>query len=219
MFLRNSTIQGRAFRELNRIFDPFYTTKSLGKGTGLGLSICYGIVKEHGGDIRAHNHPQGGAVIRVLLPIATAEEDVPSRDAGGQRVIPLQGRVLIVDDEEAVLEFERDVLAGAGAEVTTATRGEDAIGLLQKNKFDVILVDSWIPGGCSGVDIYRWVANNQPGLEKRVVLTLSDMTDAEVRSFVEENGVATITKPFEVSDLIAIARSAMQRTSSAVVVP
>ena len=210
---------GPGIRELNRIFDPFYTTKSLGKGTGLGLSICYGIVKEHGGDIRAHNHPQGGAVIRVLLPIAAGEEDVPSRDASGQRVIPLQGRVLIVDDEEAVLEFERDVLAGAGAEVTTSTRGEDAIGLLQKGKFDVILVDSWIPGGCSGVDIYRWVANNQPGLEKRVVLTLSNMTDAEVRSFVEENGVATITKPFEVSDLIAIARSAMQKTSPVVSVP
>jgi PAS domain S-box-containing protein len=210
---------GPGIRELNRIFDPFYTTKSLGKGTGLGLSICYGIVKEHGGDIRAHNHPQGGAVIRVLLPIATSEEDVPSRDASGQRVIPLQGRILIVDDEDAVLEFERDVLAGAGAEVTTATRGEDAIALLKKGKFDVILVDSWIPGGCSGVDIYRWVANNQPGIEKRVVLTLSDMTDAQVRAFVEENGVVTITKPFEVSDLIAIARNAMQKTSSFVSVP
>jgi PAS domain S-box-containing protein len=210
---------GPGIRELNRIFDPFYTTKSLGKGTGLGLSICYGIVKEHGGDIRAHNHVQGGAVIRVLLPIAAAEEGVPLRDAGGQRVIPLQGRVLIVDDEEAVLEFERDVLSGAGAEVSTATRGEDAIRELQRGKFDAILVDSWIPGGCSGVDIYRWVATNQPGLEKRVVLTLSNMTDSEVRSFVEENGVATITKPFEVSDLIAVARSAMQKTTSAMAIP
>ena len=210
---------GPGIRELNRIFDPFYTTKSLGKGTGLGLSICYGIVKEHGGDIRAHNHPQGGAVIRILLPIAAAEDGVPLREAGGQRVIPLQGRVLIVDDEEAVLEFERDVLSGAGAEVSTATRGEDAIRLLQRGRFDAVLVDSWIPGGCSGVDIYRWVAANQPGLEKRVVLTLSNMTDAEVRSFVEENGVATITKPFEVSDLIAVARSAMQKTTSPVTVP
>jgi PAS domain S-box-containing protein len=210
---------GPGIRELNRIFDPFYTTKSLGKGTGLGLSICYGIVKEHGGDIRAHNHLQGGAVIRVLLPISAVEEGVSHREAGGQRVIPLQGRVLIVDDEEAVLEFERDVLSGAGAEVSTATRGEDAIYQLQRGKFDAILVDSWIPGGCSGVEIYRWVATNQPGLEKRIVLTLSNITDSEVRSFVEENGVATITKPFEVSDLIAIARSAMQKTSSAVAVP
>ena len=75
----------------------------------------------------------------------------------------------------------------------------------------MILVDSWIPGGCSGVDIYRWVANNQPGLEKRVVLTLSDMTDSEVSAFVEENGVATITKPFEVSDLIAMAEAPCRR--------
>ncbi len=207
---------GPGIRELNRIFDPFYTTKSLGKGTGLGLSICYGIVKEHGGDIRAHNHPAGGAVIRVLLPIAMAEEGVKLRDAGGHRVVPLQGRILIVEDEEAILDFERDVLAGAGAEVTTATSGEDALALLQRDKFDAILVDSWIPGECSGVDIFRWVANHQPGLEKRVVLTLSDIADPEVRTFVEENGVATIMKPFEVSDLIAVARNAMQKGRSTV---
>jgi two-component system NtrC family sensor kinase len=64
---------GPGIAELGRIFDPFYTTKRLGKGTGLGLSICYGILKEHGGEIIASNHERGGAVFQVRLPIAPAE--------------------------------------------------------------------------------------------------------------------------------------------------
>ena len=71
---------GPGLKDAKRIFDPFYTTKSVGKGTGLGLSICYGIVKEHGGDITAFNAPEGGAVIEVKLPVvavAAAEPEAP----------------------------------------------------------------------------------------------------------------------------------------------
>ena len=61
---------GAGLKEPGRIFDPFYTTKQVGKGTGLGLSICYGIVKEHGGEILAFNHEDGGAVLQLRLPVA-----------------------------------------------------------------------------------------------------------------------------------------------------
>ena len=70
------TDDGAGIKDPKRIFDPFYTTKSVGKGTGLGLSICYGIVKEHGGDITANNAPEGGATIEVRLPaVATAQPE------------------------------------------------------------------------------------------------------------------------------------------------
>jgi two-component system NtrC family sensor kinase len=61
---------GAGLKDPTKIYDPFYTTKKIGKGSGLGLSICYGIVKEHGGDINAFNHQQGGAVFQVKLPLA-----------------------------------------------------------------------------------------------------------------------------------------------------
>jgi len=69
---------GPGLKDRNRIFDPFYTTKKIGKGSGLGLSICYGIVKEHGGDIVAFNHEQGGAVFQIKLPIGG-----PKKSSGG----------------------------------------------------------------------------------------------------------------------------------------
>ena len=73
---------GPGIKDPKRIFDPFYTTKNVGKGTGLGLSICYGIVKEHGGDITAHNASEGGAVIEVRLPMAVAPGVVVGSGAG-----------------------------------------------------------------------------------------------------------------------------------------
>jgi two-component system NtrC family sensor kinase len=63
---------GPGFGDVNRVFDPFYTTKPVGKGTGLGLSICYGIVKEHGGEIHAENLDPGGARVALNLPVETA---------------------------------------------------------------------------------------------------------------------------------------------------
>jgi two-component system NtrC family sensor kinase len=64
---------GAGFIDVNRVFDPFYTTKAPGKGTGLGLSICYGIVKDHGGEITASNIEGGGACITIKLPLTTPE--------------------------------------------------------------------------------------------------------------------------------------------------
>src|SRR5258708_20481129 len=77
---------GPGIKEPTRIFEPFYTTKSVGKGTGLGLSICYGIVKEHNGEISARNAEDGGAIISVKLPSAGHPGPVaPAPEAGGAR--------------------------------------------------------------------------------------------------------------------------------------
>jgi two-component system NtrC family sensor kinase len=201
---------GPGIREVNRIFDPFYTTKSVGKGTGLGLSICYGIIKEHGGDIRAFNHVKGGAVLQIVLPSAAVvpESALTTEISGGR--IPLQGRVLLVEDEEAVLEFEREVIAGAGAEVECIASAEEAIAKLASTQFDAILVDSSMPGALSGTDVYRWLAEHRPESKHRLVLAFSSVMDSELRDFVEGNGIPWINKPFEVSELIAVIGRAMQ---------
>ena len=162
---------GPGIKEPNRIFDPFYTTKSVGKGTGLGLSICYGIIKEHGGDISARNRETGGAVIEIRLP-ASSHSSIPEPVApAAPRKLVIEGRVLLVEDEEAVLEFERDVLTGAGAQVVTLMNFEDVKARLQPpsldaTSFDAMIIDGKMPNGWNVPEVYRWIAENRSGLEK-----------------------------------------------------
>ncbi len=205
---------GPGIREPNKVFDPFYTTKVVGKGTGLGLSICYGIVKEHGGEIVAVNHPQGGALFRVSLP-ASASLPAEAPQEAPLRLPPLRGRILLVDDEEAVLEFEREALAGAGAEVVAVSSGEQAMRRLRQEKFDAVLVDSAMPGGWTGIDLYRWVAATFPGAEKNIILAVSNIRDGETRAFLKQARVPWIEKPFQVADLIAVARPLLSRSQTA----
>jgi two-component system NtrC family sensor kinase len=201
---------GPGIKDPSRIFDPFYTTKSVGKGTGLGLSICYGIVKEHGGEIVARNREEGGATIEVRL-LASEKPALPETVASTRRESVLAGRVLLVEDEEAVLEFERDVLVGAGAEVTTSMSVEDTQQRLRNGSFDVIVMNGRMPGGCTAREMYEWIAKNCPGLEKGLLLTFSTVADPHTRSFLQEQGVPSLAKPFEVADLISQVRGLAQR--------
>ena len=128
----------------------------MGKGTGLGLSICYGIVKEHGGDITANNAPEGGAVIEVRLPASasTKAEAESQKPAARQHEGAISGRVLLVEAEESVLEFERDVLAGAGAAVVTARTSEDVKTRLLSEQFDAIIMNGKMPGEWNARESY-----------------------------------------------------------------
>ncbi|MGA7851268.1 MAG: GAF domain-containing protein [Terriglobales bacterium] len=204
---------GPGIKDPGRIFDPFYTTKSVGKGTGLGLSICYGIVKEHGGEIVARNREEGGATIAVRL-LASEGPAVTETVAPRRRESVLKGRVLLVEDEEAVLEFERDVLVGAGAEVTTSMSVADTQERLRQGSFDVIVMNGRMPGGCSAREIYEWIAQNYPALEKGLLLTFSTATDEQTRSFLQEKSVPSLSRPFEMADLISHVRGLSHRNGN-----
>ncbi len=206
---------GPGIKEPNRIFEPFYTTKSVGKGTGLGLSICYGIIQEHGGSISARNRDEGGAVITVALPSAGTIAPVEKPRAAPPRESAIQGRILLLEDEESVLEFERDVLAGAGAEVVTAMKGEELRLLLQSQSFDAVIMGGKVPGTGSLPELQRWIAEHCPSLEKHWLVTFSSAPESEVRSFLQEQKVPYLMKPFEVSDLIVNARRLLQKAQAA----
>ena len=216
-FRRNSFVcvefddSGPGIKDPTRIFDPFYTTKTIGKGTGLGLSICYGIIKEHGGEIVARNRDEGGAAIEIRLP--ASEKQIVPEVAGSpaRRESLLKGRVLLVEDEEAVLEFERDVLVGAGADVTTSLSIDETKQHLQDGSFDVMVMNGRMPGGPSATEMYRWMEQNSAGMEKRLLLTFSTVMDPETRQFLQEKDVPSLAKPFEVADLISQVLRLLQR--------
>jgi PAS domain S-box-containing protein len=207
---------GPGISDPKRIFDPFYTTKSVGKGTGLGLSICYGIVKEHGGDIRAHNRPEGGAILEVRIPVAgqagvaaQKPEPAPARESA------LEGRVLLAEDEEAVLEFERDVLVGAGVEVSTLKSTKDFKERVLTEPFDAVVV-SGTSASWSAPDLYRWLEEKSPETAKHVLFTFSSAPDAETKEFLQTKGLTFLVKPFEVADLLVAARKLLIRKHAAV---
>jgi PAS domain S-box-containing protein len=202
----------------HKIFDPFFTTKAVGKGTGLGLSICYGIVKEHGGEIVAANHEQGGAQFRVvLLPIAVpanprlAPEPV-LQEVGGV----LDCRILLVDDEEPVLDFEKEVLTKAGATVSIAKSGEDALAMLKHGRFDVVVTDSKMPGTISGSEVCRWIQQNRPDLHRRTIVTLSNAAETDLTEYLASQNIPALVKPFDCADLIQTIRSVHLRTARAI---
>jgi two-component system NtrC family sensor kinase len=207
---------GPGIKEPARIFDPFYTTKSPGKGTGLGLSICYGIVKDHQGDIVARNRDDGGASITVRLPAsasasASVRPALPEVTTVPRREALLAGRVLLIEDEEAALEFERDVLVGAGVNVTTSLGIDQARKLLAHTSVDVIIANGRMTRGVDAKEIYQWLVANQAGMEKRVLFTFSSVVAAETRIFLQERNVPFLAKPFQVADLISQVRLLLQK--------
>jgi DNA-binding NtrC family response regulator len=164
----------------------------------------------------ARNREQGGAIIEVRL-LASEKPAVAETLAHKRRESVLAGRVLLVEDEEAVLEFERDVLVGAGAEVATSLSVEDMQQQLGNSSFDVIVMNGRMPGGSSPREMYEWIASNRSGLERSLLLTFSTATDASTRSFLQEHGVPSLAKPFEVADLISQVRRLIHREEATVV--
>ncbi len=205
---------GPGMKEPHKVFDPFYTTKPVGRGTGLGLSICYGIVKEHSGELRAFNHPDGGAIFRVYLsPIAAGQETPAVRVI--EDAARLEARILVVDDEPAIRDFEREVLTRSGAHVVAVSSGDEALARLELEKFDAVVLDTSMPGRWSGPDIYRWIAGNHPGAERNIIFACSDITEAGVQSLISQGRIPCLTKPFQAHDLVEVLQAVIAQQRSA----
>jgi signal transduction histidine kinase/ActR/RegA family two-component response regulator len=131
---------------LERIFEPYYTTKEQGKGTGLGLSVIHGIVKNHGGDITVSSQPGKGAVFNIYLPVID-HIDVETESA--ETTIATNGseRILLIDDEEQIIDFEQQILERLGYKVISKTDSEEALEefAAQPDQFDLVITDMTMP--------------------------------------------------------------------------
>ena len=150
------------------------------------------------------------------MPVAVGEKPLSE----GERIVArretrLEGRVLLVDDEEAVLDFEREVLTAAGLEVVPTSSGAAAIERLQQEDFDAVFLDSRMPGQWSSEEVYRWIADSRPGLLARTILVLSNVSDPGTRVFVDATKVLCLVKPFEVADMLAVTRRVLRRVKAA----
>ena len=183
-----------------RIFEPFFTTKSPGQGTGLGLSLCRGIVEGHGGALRLETTPGGGATFVAELPIGvapTALEEAPVVEPMRPTV---RKTILVVDDEPDVATLLAEALALDGHQVDTVHNGSDALERLRGRGYHLIFSDMKMPG-MSGAEFYRTVAQNLPGVERRMIFVTGDSMNVTTRRFLEETGAASLGKPFGIDEI------------------
>ena len=199
---------GPGVKELPRVFDPFYTTKPVGKGTGLGLSICYGIVTEHGGEIFVRNVPPRGACVTVLLPLSILayrkhSENRDSGEFGGQ------GRILLIDQEEAILELEREILRPHYRNVYAVRSAPEAMRLLEAEQFDLVVTEWKTSGNFEGHKFYDWICRHRPELANHLIVTLSGTTTSEAFSKEIREACIFLRKPFRVDEFRNAVRSAL----------
>ena len=132
---------------IDRIFDPYFTTKESGKGTGMGLSVVHGIVKSHGGDIKVSSEPAKGTEFCVYLPLADIKTPEQAVDATGELVYGKE-HVLIVDDEDMIVDIMKEMLEKLGYHVTAFNNSTDALREFQTHSknYDLVITDMTMPG-------------------------------------------------------------------------
>ncbi len=136
---------GMSKEVLNRIFEPYFTTKEQGQGTGLGLAVVHGIVVAHDGFINAQSDPSKGSRFQVYLPTIQENVDAITPEAG----VPVSGteKILLVDDEDAVLDIVETILIRLGYKVEKRQNGLEALELFKNvpNRFDLVITDMSMP--------------------------------------------------------------------------
>ena len=206
----SDTGSGMSAEVAARVFEPCYTTKDIGRGSGLGLSQVYGFVAQSGGEVEVSSTPGEGAVFTLTLPLtedlpAAVADAAPARDAetGNERV-------LIVEDDPAVLSVCLDMLDGLGYRCEVAT---DAAGALHRlagdQSYDLLFSDVVMPGGLNGIELARRAPALRPDL--KVLLTSGYLGDA-VQGLSHE--FALIEKPYERAQLAAQVRHVLSASAS-----
>jgi two-component system, NtrC family, sensor kinase len=195
---------GIAEENLAKLFDPFFTTKEVGKGTGLGLSLCYGIVKEHGGQISVRSKLGEGATFVIELPLASvAEEPAPAPEPAPAtlpaRVSGAGKKVLVIDDEEPILEMVRAALSAEGFQVDVARDGEAALRRVSQTPYDLALCD-WKMPGLSGEQVYERVRASNPALSERMIFITGDVISDRIQKFLCERNKVCLSKPFSLGE-------------------
>jgi PAS domain S-box-containing protein len=192
---------GISRENLDKIFNPFFTTKEVGKGTGLGLSICHGIITQHKGRIYAQSEPGKGAVFVIELPIvAEPAQAGKAKVTQKEAQKPRGAKILVVDDEAAILTFLHRLLTEWGHTVETINNADTALKRLKTERYSLILLDIKLPG-MSGIELYRHIEEIAPALTRRVMFITGDIMEGTTRDFLEKAGVPHITKPLDIEVL------------------
>lgn len=199
---------GIAPEVLERIFEPFYSTKEVGKGTGMGLATLHGIAHEHGGHVIVETAPGNGARFRVLFPTLPHDQPgalraVAAATATPLPVLALGGSVLVVDDEKTVGQFMRELLRTWGLDATFISDAREAFDLIAQNpaRFDLVITDQAMPR-MTGVELARALASVRADLPVVLYTGFPDRIEKGELAAADIRGM--LAKPVDPQSLAAI---------------
>jgi two-component system, cell cycle sensor histidine kinase and response regulator CckA len=190
---------------IDRVFEPYFTTKSAGEGTGLGLAVVYGIVKDLGGQISIDSKPGIGTVVTVILPVETGKargEDPPK-----QSIPPGRGeRILLVEDEKHIRVTGKRILEDLGYEVSLAENAKNALGYIWSDpgSFDLVITDHLMPE-MTGLELAQDLGSIAPALP---IILISGHLDRNLAEKARNSGVSSfLSKPIRQVEMAAAIHS------------
>jgi CheY-like chemotaxis protein len=194
---------------LDRIFDPYFTTKDPGEGTGMGLAVVHGIVKGYKGDIQVYSEPGIGTAFHIYLPEIISEVAVPQTETaeaeqGGNE------RILLVDDEEQIVDMMHQMLLNLGYQVIARTSSIEALEAFkaQPHKFDLVLTDQTMPN-MSGAELAQALMQIRPEIPIILCTGFSEVvTEAQAKMI----GIREyVMKPIIKNEMAAAIRRALDQ--------
>jgi CheY-like chemotaxis protein len=199
---------------LTRIFDPYFTTKT--KGSGLGLSTALSIIRKHSGHIEIDSEQGKGTSVHIYLP--ASDKSLNGTPRGNDEPVHGSGRILVMDDEEAILDMASALLSHFGYRPGVARDGEEAIALykeaaMKNDPFAVVIMDLTIPGGLGGKETIARLLEFDPSI--KAVVSSGYSTDPIVANFRQYGFSGILTKPYtakEMSEVIKRVLSAKKET-------
>ena len=192
---------------IDRIFDPYFTTKENGKGTGLGLAVVHGIVKSHGGHISVYSEPGKGTEFKVHLPVIKKQEETAKVETDA----PIQKgdeRILLVDDQDMIVHMEKQMFERLGYHVTTRISSIDALEAFRANpnKFDLVITDMTMPN-MTGDKLSAEIMKIRSDIPVILCTGFSEMMSKEKAATLGIKGF--LMKPIVIKDLSQIIRDVL----------
>ncbi|MDY6790185.1 MAG: response regulator [Thermodesulfobacteriota bacterium] len=206
----SDTGHGMSPQILNRMYEPFFTTKD--KGNGLGLSIVYSIVKDHGGFIECNSNVGRGTTFKIYFPVINGDAKLEKKLVPKKTDKALCGneRILIVDDEEDVLKISKEILVRNGYTVITAKSGEEGIIKYSENFADLVLLDIGMPG-MGGINCLQKLMSVDSKV--KVVIMSGYSGDKNIEEARKLGAKAFLQKPYHIAGLLNTIRSVLDNYS------
>ena len=190
--------RGIAKEHINRIYEPYFTTRDKNEGTGLGLSVVHGIINDHGGAIDAHSRPGKGSCFTVYLPqILETEKTESVKDV---EFLKGQGRILLVDDEQQIIDYEVQALEKAGYVTYATTSSREALSIFNKHAqtLDLVITDMAMPE-MTGLQLFQEIRKIHQDIPVLLCTGYSEHVTADSSKNIGIDGY--LAKPFTAEQL------------------